>query len=95
MGTQRVKMKEVIPWMVRWASRAGKRDFLFCLGCSSQPVQNIFFLNAHYFNAFFPIVQQAGQAAVLARLSLSMSLWFSHLALFEYPISHMSQHLLN
>jgi hypothetical protein len=29
---------------------------------------------AHYFNAFVLIVQQAGQAAVLGRLSLSMCL---------------------
>ncbi len=36
----------------------------------------IFFsLAVHYFNSFVPIAQQAGQAAVLDRLSLSMSLW--------------------
>ncbi len=38
------------------------------------PVQNIFFLILHYFNSFVPIGQQAGQAAVLGRLSLSMRL---------------------
>jgi hypothetical protein len=51
------------------------RRFLFCLGCSSGPVQNIFFLTVHYLNSFVPIVQQAGQADVLGRLSLSMCLW--------------------
>ncbi len=32
-----------------------------------------FFLVVHYFNAFGPIAQQAGQAAVPGRLSLSVS----------------------
>ncbi len=31
-----------------------------------------FFLTVHCFNSFVPIAQQAGQAAVLGRLSLSM-----------------------
>jgi hypothetical protein len=39
------------------------------------PVQNIIFLAVHYFNAFAPIIQQAGQAAVLGRLSLCVCLW--------------------
>jgi hypothetical protein len=42
----------------------------FCLG----PVQNIVFLSAQYFDSFVPIAQQAGQAAVLGRLSISMCL---------------------
>jgi hypothetical protein len=54
---------------------------LFCLGCYSRPVQNIIFLTADYFNSFVPIAQQAGQAAVLGRLSLSVCLW-SHLLRF-------------
>ncbi len=33
------------------------------------------FLAVHYFKSFVPITQQAGQAAVLGRLSLSMCLW--------------------
>jgi hypothetical protein len=39
------------------------------------PVQDIFvLLTVHYFNAFVPIAQQAGQAAVLGRLSLVVCL---------------------
>ncbi len=63
MGTQRVQMKGVLPWLIRWACRL------------VEPVQNTFFLTVHYFNSFVPIAQQAGQAAVLGRLSLSMRLW--------------------
>ena len=42
------------------------------------PVQEIyvlFFLTIHYFNFFVPIAQQAGQSAVLGRLSLNVYLW--------------------
>ncbi len=28
MGTQRVKMKGALPWLVRWAYRGGTRDFV-------------------------------------------------------------------
>jgi hypothetical protein len=31
MGTQRVQMKEVLPWLVRWACRADKGDFYIAL----------------------------------------------------------------
>ncbi len=62
--------------LVRWDCHTGTRDCCFlCLGCSTVPVQNIFFLTVHYFNSFFPIAQQAGQAVVLGHLSLSMCLW--------------------
>ncbi len=64
------------PWLVRWACRAGTRDFSSALAALIGPVQNIFFLTVHFFNAFEPIAQNAGQAAVLGRLSLSMCLWF-------------------
>jgi hypothetical protein len=37
-------------------------------------VQNNFLLTVHYFNAFVLIAQQAGQAAMLGRLSLSKCL---------------------
>jgi hypothetical protein len=72
---------KVLSWLVRWACRAGTRDFLFALSALARPEKNIFFLTVHYFNAFVPIAQQAGQAAVLGRLSLSVCLWFgSHLS---------------
>jgi hypothetical protein len=60
MGTQRVDMKGAIPWLVRWACRAGTRDF--CLVHLVGTVQNIFFLTVHYYNSFVPITQPAGQA---------------------------------
>ncbi len=75
MGTQKVKMKGVLPWLVRWACRAGTRDFSPALTALLCPVQNIFFPhNVHYFNSFVPITQQAGQAVVLGRLSPNMCL---------------------
>ncbi len=70
MGTQRVQLTGALPRLVRLAYRAITRDLLL-LG----PVQNNLFLTVHYFNSFVPIVQQAGQAAMLGRLSLIMCLW--------------------
>jgi hypothetical protein len=61
---------------VRWACRAGTRDFSSALAALIGPVLNIYFLTVHHFNSFEPIAQNAGQAAVLGRLSLSMCLWF-------------------
>jgi hypothetical protein len=60
--------------LVRWACRAGTRDFCSWV-CSCRPT--IFFLTVHYLNSFVPNAQQAGQAAVLGRLSLSGCLWVS------------------
>jgi hypothetical protein len=68
VGTQRVQIKGGLPWLVRWACRAGTRALAALVG----PVHNIFFLTVHY---LFPIAQQAWQAVVLGRLSLSMYLW--------------------
>ncbi len=68
MGTQRVQMKGVPPWLVRWACRAGTRDFCSALAALVGSVQNICFLTVHY----FPIAQQSWQAAVLGHLSLSV-----------------------
>jgi hypothetical protein len=48
--------------------------FMFCLGCSSRPSRKYFFLTIHYFSYFVPITQQAGQTALLGRLSLSVCL---------------------
>ncbi len=78
-GTQRGQMKGVLSWLVRWACRAGTRDF-----CSAWaalvglPFSKYFSLTAHYFNSFVPTAQQAGQAVVLSRLSLSMRLCSHH-----------------
>jgi hypothetical protein len=43
MGTQRVQMKGVLPWLVRWARRAGSRDFYPALAALVNLVKNIFF----------------------------------------------------
>jgi hypothetical protein len=43
MGTRGgVHMKGVCPWLVRWAFRAGTRDFRPALAALVGPVQNIF-----------------------------------------------------
>ncbi len=55
-------MKGVLPWLVRWACLASTRDFCFALTALVGPVQ---------YDSFVPIAQQAGQAAMLGRLSLS------------------------
>jgi hypothetical protein len=43
MGTQRVHMKGVLPCLVRWACRAGTRDFCSALAHLVDRVQNICF----------------------------------------------------
>jgi hypothetical protein len=63
-------MKEVLSWFVRWARRAGTRHFCSALVAALEgPVQNTISV------PLFPFAQQAGQAAVLGRLSLSVCLW--------------------
>jgi hypothetical protein len=62
----------IFPLLVRWACRAGTRVFCSALAALVCPVRNIYLLAILYFNSFVPIAQQAGQAAVLGRLSLSM-----------------------
>ncbi len=71
MGTQSVQMKEVLPWLVRWACQAGTRDLYPALAALVSPVKNICFLIVHYFNLCVPIAQQPGQAVVQGRLSLN------------------------
>jgi hypothetical protein len=56
--------------LVRWACRVC-RDFFSALAALLSPVQNICFLTVHH------KAQQAGQAAVLGRLSLSLCLLLS------------------
>jgi hypothetical protein len=53
-------------------------DFCSALAAlvTSRPSTKYFFLTVHCFNAFLPMVQQAGQAAVLGRLSLSVCLCY-------------------
>jgi hypothetical protein len=55
-GDSRSTMKEVLPWLVCWACRAGRRDFWLL---QSAQYKIFFFLTVHYFNSFVPIAQQA------------------------------------
>jgi hypothetical protein len=68
--TQRGQMKGVFSWLVCWAFRSGTRDFCSALAAVAQ---NKILLSSpvHYFSSFG---QQAGQAAVLGRLSLNVCL---------------------
>ncbi len=79
MGTQRVQMTRVLSWLVRWACRAGTRDLCSALAALVGLVQNIFCTSPYTISVplFVPIAQQAGQAVVLGRLSLSVCLWMS------------------
>jgi hypothetical protein len=75
MGTDSKSINERGPSLVlgwfRWACPTSTRDFWSALAALVSPVQNIFFLTAHFYYSFVPIARQAGQAAVLGRLSLS------------------------
>jgi hypothetical protein len=68
MGTQEVQLKGILPWLVRWARRAGTRDFCPALVAEVGAVQNINFLTVHCFSSLVPIAQEAGH------LSLNVSL---------------------
>ncbi len=72
MGAQGEQMEGVLPWLAHWASRAGTRYFCPALAALVSPVQNIFFLGRTLFQV---IAQQAGQAVVQGRLSLTVCLW--------------------
>jgi hypothetical protein len=71
MGAQRVQMKGVLPWLVRWACCAGTRNFCPALAALVGPVQNIFSSPYAISINLSSSPQQAGQAVVLGRLSLS------------------------
>ncbi len=42
MGTQRVQIERILPWFIRYACRAGTRDFCSALVALVVPVQSIF-----------------------------------------------------
>ncbi len=76
MGTQRVQTKGVLPWLVRWACRAGTREFCSALAALVGPVQNVIFLTVHYSISIpLSIAQEVGQAVVLGGMSLGICLW--------------------
>ncbi len=67
-------MKGIPSWLVRWARRAGTREFILPWLLRSAAKYKIFFsLTVHYFNLCVPIAQQPGQAVVQGRLSLCIS----------------------
>jgi hypothetical protein len=74
MGLKEYIWKGSFRGWVCWARRASIRDFGLSLAAQVGPVQNIFFLTVHYFTSFVHIAQQAGQVAVLRRLSLNKCL---------------------
>jgi hypothetical protein len=59
-------------WLVRRALPAGTRDFCPALTALVGLAQSVVFLTVHYFSSFVPIAQQARQAVMLGRRSLSM-----------------------
>jgi hypothetical protein len=70
MGTQREQMKGV----VRWACRAGTRDFCFALTAQIGQAQKQFSPPYTIPIPLSPSPSNPGQAAVLGRLSLSTCL---------------------
>ncbi len=77
-GTQRVEMKGIFPWLIRWLLHAFTR-FLSRFGCSAQ--NKIYFNFPQYRRTLFqfmcpsPIAHQLGQAVVQGRLSMNVCLW--------------------
>jgi hypothetical protein len=61
-------MKGAQSWLVRWACRAGTRDFCSALAASSKPSTRYFFPHCELFQFLCPQAQQDVQAAVLGRL---------------------------
>jgi hypothetical protein len=45
-------MTGVLSWLVRWACRAGTRDFCFALAALVGLVQKFVYLTVHYFSSF-------------------------------------------
>ncbi len=75
MGTQKLQMKGVLPWLVCGARRGDLIDFCPTLAALVSPVQNIIFLTVHFFTLVVPIAQQPRQVVVLGRLSLCLWLY--------------------
>jgi hypothetical protein len=80
-------MTWVLPWLVRWANRAGTRDFWSALAPLVGLVQNIFFPIVHIFNSSVPIVQQYRPAVRQGHLSLYACLCVS----FNYNLSGQAE----
>jgi hypothetical protein len=79
MGTQRVQMEGVLPWVVLWALQAGTRDFYPAVPALVGPVRNIF-------SSPYTISKHAGQAVVQGRASFNVCLWLSYIPSQELRI---------
>jgi hypothetical protein len=78
MGTYEVQMIGALPWLVRWARRAGRRDFYPTFGALISAEQNIFF-SPHTFSLYMsPSPSNLGKQVVPGRLSLNMCLTNSY-----------------
>jgi hypothetical protein len=66
-------MRGALPWLIRWAFRAGTRDFFSAMAAPVGTVQ-MSFSSPYTISIFCPHSLQARQAAVLGPLSLSMCL---------------------
>ncbi len=61
MGTQRVRMKRLLSWLVHRACRASTGVFRSVLTALIGPVQTIFFLAVYYVNSFVPSPSKLGR----------------------------------
>ncbi len=80
MGTLGVYRKEVLPWLVRWAHRAGKRDVCPALAaCSSQPSTKYYFSRCTFFHfiSIHPPATWAG-SRVGSQVSVSLVLTIAY-----------------
>jgi len=76
MVTQK-NTNERAPALVGSLGLSCRYKFIFCLDWSSRPSRKYVFPHCALFQFFVPIAQQAGQTAVLGRLSLSVCLcWY-------------------
>jgi hypothetical protein len=84
MGAQWVQMRGFLPWLVRWTRCACTRDFCTALAALVRPQTSAKYFVPHHNiisgRSFLLIAQQACQAVVPGRLSLSCAslLWWWH-----------------
>jgi hypothetical protein len=85
-------MKGVLPWLVRWARRAGTVDFCLALAALVRPVKNSIFLTANLLTFLGPIAQKPGhrgrQSCWVASLCVSCN------NLVRLSITHSMPHVL-
>jgi hypothetical protein len=72
-------MRDVLPWLVRWARRVGAIDFCSALAALVSAVQNINFLTAHFFMRFISPHRPATWSGIRAVSPVSVSLLCTYL----------------